>query len=328
MQTIRKIPIKQEKPDFSPYFHDIYENVEKLEFIGGFYPKKHVSILASKAGIGKTWYLVKLMTDLSNGGTIFLNQSYNEPPRKILYFCGETNIALIIDRFRLLVKTAKQENIKMVSYQELAKNRIFLDLDTKDGAYAVKTIIDQYKPDIAIFDSMMSFRRDDENTSQSTKDMMSRLIYLAEQTGTAILATHHLRKGTKKDFDNNDGMSQDEIIGSSALVRMAGTAFIMSKNYKAIKLQCVKSWWKEPPQLLYEMREINGGIDFNFSSEEDDMTEKRLRAERWIKNQRKNGGIFSADDLIKSAGISRPLATLILKDCEPLKMIDHIQYYK
>lgn len=297
--------------DWNSLYHRVDEDVPTTEFVGGFFARKHVTILASKAGIGKTWYLIKLLADLSVGGTIFLSQAYYQPPIKCLLFAGETNVPLIIERFKMLNSDVNFDNIVILSYLDAAKQGQFLDLDTREGAMLINQVVKDVNPDIVVFDTLMSFRRDDENSSQSTRDMMTRLQFIADNNNVAVIATHHLRKSDKR--ERNQSIDQDEIIGSSALVRLASSAFIMVKRYQANSLHCVKSWWKIPPTLIYKMKECDGKILFEPADESDDVTEKRLRAERYITEQFARNGQLTARMVSEHCAVSVPIALLALQ---------------
>jgi len=264
-------------------FHRIDEKNPPTEFIGGIFPRKHVSIIASKSGVGKTWYILKLITDLSNGGTIFITQSYYEEPAKSLLFCGETGIQLLTERQEMMHDKANPEKIAIVSKLEAARNGYFLNLNKKEGAETLSFLVKQFEPDLIILDTLMSFRDDNENEAKDTSMMIQRLQALAEKTNTAIIATHHLRKADGK--SGNQKFDQDEIIGSSALVRLVGTAFILSKtgltNYV---LKPVKTWWGNSEPIYYRMFEKNEEIFFEYG-DSNDMTQKRMDAEKFIFSQ-------------------------------------------
>ena len=302
--TIREVDVI----NWEQFYHKANEEIKPTEFIGGFYPRKHLSIIASKAGAGKTWYILKLISDLSRGGTIWLNQAFYEPKRKCVLFCGETNIELIKERFKAMYDRPDPENVIMLSYIEAAKHGIFFDLDTQEGVKNIMNACRDLNPDIVIFDTMMSFRRDDENSAQSTRDLMSRLHFLAESLNCAVIGTHHLRKkqGDKK---GDKSIDQDEIIGSSALVRMAGTAFILSRGFECSRLECVKSWWEEPKKLLYQMKNNCGLIQFEMADEYNDFTEKRLRTEQYVKKILESPGAqLTAEAVMTACKVSRPVA--------------------
>lgn len=325
--TEREIDISDFKP--SDFYHSVDEEVIASEFIGGLFPRRHLSIIASKSGVGKTWYLCKLIADLTRGGTIFIQQAFDEPPRKVLFFVGETNVNLINERFSLMADEVYSNNLKIISYLETAVRGQFLDLDTKLGATRISAVVKDFQPDLVIFDTMMSFRRDDENSAQSTRDLCARLQSLAENNNCAVIATHHLRKADKREKAMSE-LDQDEIIGSSALVRMAGTAFIMTKRYKAVKLTCVKSWWKVPPVFLYEMKEADGKMYFELAEISDDITEARLRAERWIVQQQDRGATFSTADVMRENKVGHSTASAAIKNkgCKISHKVNNVTYYR
>lgn len=279
-------PIEGIKSDWSQFYIRTDDALPETEFIGGLFPRELMTIVASRAGVGKTWYMLKLIADLTRGGDIFMTQKFNEPPRRVLYFCGETNAKLINERIRQMYDQPDHDRVRIVSYMDMATRRIFLDLDTKEGAEIVHGMIQGFAPDLVIFDTMMSFRRDDENSAQSTRDMCSRLQFLAGSCHCAVIAAHHLRK---KQQGHKDNIDQDEIIGSSALVRMAGVALILSKVNGIVRSDCVKSWWKEPPHFIYEMSDKSGKITFEIADPFNDETEKRLRVQKYIERMFEQG---------------------------------------
>ena len=265
--------------------HKLGEDFPTTEFVGGIFPRKHISIIAAKAGVGKTWYILKLITDLSKGGTIFNNQAYYEPKRNSLIFCGETGLALLNERQRMMHDKADYDKIHMVSKLEAARDKEFIDLDTKEGLSIIYKTIDTLIPDIPdiiVFDTLMSFRSIDESDQKSTTLLMSRLQALAERFNCAVILTHHLRKSSNG--DTNQRIDQDEIVGSSALVRQCGNAFILRNvGFEIKQLACVKAWWEIPKAITYRMYREAGEIYFEEALADDDMTERRLELQKFLK---------------------------------------------
>ncbi len=327
---LSNLPTKSEmmtKAEISAFFRPFNEKVLPTEFVGGLFPRRHVSIIASKAGAGKTWYLLKLFSDLSNGGTIVMQQAYYEPPRRCLLFCGETGIELISERVSQMHDKPCFENVSMVSALDVAKTGMRLFLDTLDGGNLISRLISEFKPDIVAFDTLMSFRGDDENTAQNTIDMMSRCKVIAEKHNCAIICTHHLRKSAgNKAYSQKADEEQDEIIGSSALVRNAATAFILSRNFSATKLKCVKSWWKMPEPFYFKIVESMGEIHFSIDDPYNDIAAARMRAQKYINEA--DHDTFTTEEIMRVCQVSRQTALDALKNtCDRTSEINRVVYY-
>lgn len=232
----------------------ISEETLPTQFVGGVFPRKHLSILSSAPGIGKTWFLLKLSLDLCNGGAIFTSLTDHEPQRKVLFMCGETGLEMLIERSKLLEAEINADNLSLYSMADFARHDIDITLDNPEGMKNFRNIVKGEKPDIVIIDTLISFRNDDENASKETSRLLRKLIGIATDFDCAILISHHVRK--QKQQEDNKARSQDDIIGSSAIIRLCGTAFIMERknNNTYIHLRCVKSWWEKPQDIFWRLR--------------------------------------------------------------------------
>lgn len=316
-----------DKTFYQKHFHKLNEEVAPTEFVGGFFPRKNVSIIASRAGVGKTWYLLKLFTDLSKGGTIFLQQEYNATPKRCLLFCGETGYELVVERINAMRDKPNYNNFQIISYMDVYRDGIALDLDSKTGAEAAQNYVLAYQADIVAFDTMMSFRSDDENNAKDTNGVLSKLKTIAENCNCAVIGTHHVRKKASGDTVNR--IDQDEIIGSSAMVRRAGTAFILDKNgdTSCVSLRCVKSWWRNPIDFFYRMRQTVDGIEFEIDDPYNNITEKRIRCEKYIKSMPKTT-LLAVSDVAKAMNVSESVAREALNNTAKKTIKDeHRQLY-
>ena len=295
--------------------HKPSENLPPTSFVGGVFPRKHISVIAAKSGVGKTWFVLKLLTDLSNGGSIFNGMGYYEPKRKCILFVGETGLELVNERQKQMYDKADDDYFGIVSRIEAGRNGFVIDLSNRDGIRPIFNICKDYQPDIIVFDTLMSFRSDDENAMQNTNTMLSNLQALAEQFNVAIVATHHVRKrqnGAKERID------QDELIGSSALVRQTAVAFILSKHGNNYALTPVKTWWKMDRPIEYRMIERMGQIVFDEAKFEDggNMTSRRLRAEEYLQHLEPDETV-TAKEISDKFGFNKDTSQkLILKYCE------------
>lgn len=302
---------------FAQLFHKPSEQLPATEFIGGFFPRKHVSVLAAKAGTGKTWFILKLLTDLSRGGTIFNGMSYYEPQRKCILFCGETGLELVSERQRSMKDKAVDTNFVVVSRTEAQRKGVVIDISTREGSLPIFEMSKDFQADVIVLDTLMSFRSDDENTMVNSNLMMMNLKSIAETLNCAVIVTHHVRKrqGDKQRID------QDEIVGSSAIVRQCGAAFILSRQGYNYALKPVKSWWELPNVYEYRMEKEFGLVTFTEPSwtEETNITERRLKVERFLKSLQDDETI-TVTELCEHFKVSKPTARYALdKFCTLVK---------
>ena len=284
VKTIRSI-------DVSDVIHNVDEEYDPSEFIAETFARKQVSVIASKAGVGKTWFLLALARDLSRGGTIMDGLSFLEPTRKTLYLIGDTGINIVLERFNNLYPRADKNNVCLVSGIETAKMGAIIDFDSKEGVAICDKLMEETRPDLLIVDTLMSFRYGDENSNKETALTIQRLKYIAEKHNCAVLVAHHLRKKSKseKAIEND----QDEIIGGSSLVRFSSAAFILEKHGSVHTLRCVKSWWDTRERFSYTMETTTDGITFKQCSNNESM--KRIDIMNYIV---KRGGVFSVNDIV------------------------------
>lgn len=296
---------------------DLRTKVEPVEFIGGLFPKKHVTIIAAKAGAGKTFFCAWLMSQLSVGGWMFFDREIQRIPKRCVYFAGEAGSELMISRLQA-IDDFNAVNIEVFSVIDILKAGGTVSLENEKTAKELMEIFYGFKPDCVIFDSLMSFRDKDESDQVTSSAMMTNVRRIAESTGAAVICTHHLRKkSTQATHQEGSQLDQDEIIGSSAIVRTASTAFILTgKNVKTLK--CVKTWWIEPEQLQYKMVvQPDNKISFVPATDTDNETTKRLKMYNIL--QRLKGTEFSVQEIATRYGVSRNTVYNALKMCKYLQ---------
>jgi putative DNA primase/helicase len=194
------------------------EAVEQVQFAAGLFPIGKLSIIASSTGIGKSWFIQRIATDLSNGGSVFDGLAYSEPMR-ILFFAGEGGRNQMIRRGRIAGWTPRQENFLIVDAISTNIQGVSLMLDDPQGKVNIYKLVEKISPDIVIFDSLLSFHAVDESDYKAMKPLIMWLLKLAEDKKIAIVAVHHQRK--PKRSEQKIPASQDDIIGTSVFARLA-----------------------------------------------------------------------------------------------------------
>lgn len=281
VQKIKTLYNAPEEIDTHKIIYNIDDNVEPTNFVGEIFPRKHFTILASRAGTGKTWAVLETISNLTNARHLKLFNGKNYQAYQTLYFAGEAGVQMVLERCNIMAQKPDKNRFKIVSNMDLMRKNNAPDFDTQEGTLVISKIIEAEKPDFVIFDTLMSFRSNDENSSKETKMALSRIQYLAEKFDCAILLTHHLRKRDKR--NEKQDIDQDEIIGTSALVRTAALCYILTNSAvpNIRKLTCVKTWWKCPDATFYKMVDTGEGtIDFAECDDCDSMTSQRQRVEK------------------------------------------------
>lgn len=245
--------------------HSLNEEIKDVFFVGGIYPLRHLSILASAPGVGKTWTIIKQICNLSRAGYVFGSDCSINNGCKSLLFCGETGIDIIHQRVYQMNEDYNDDLISIYTAGDMANAKIPYSLDTPEGRQTFDNIISGEKPGIVFIDTLISFRNGDENSAQETAQTLGALQGIAQRNNCAVVISHHLRKKKKGD---TTGVTMDDIIGSSALTRLCSMALIIThdeiNNENTTK--CVKSWWKKPNPYTWKIDYVDGHLDLVYTN--------------------------------------------------------------
>lgn len=240
--------------DFRKTF-DIVTQVEPTENVGDIFPRGFVTLIASEPGSGKTWIALKLACEASIGGSVFDSLEVLAPARRVIFFCGETGTELINERLRLLRAKFNPENVYLFTARDMAGEEFFLDSTV--GRHQIIDLVKRIKPELIIFDTLISFHRSDESSQKEMTSIYIFLQALAKGSRAAILCMHHLRKKNTNAPDKE--RTQDDIIGTSAGIRLAAKVFLLKSETQRfqdeerlyIELKNVKSWWRKDKTLTF-----------------------------------------------------------------------------
>ena len=240
------------------------DNVANIERIAGLYPRGYISIVASMAGTGKTWLMQYIACQLSTGGRI-LNGLTESGAMKCLIFSGETGAELLTLRQKKTCWKANPCNITVYSAIELATAGMSCWLNTPDGQDTIFQIVQATTPDIIWFDTLISFHTADESKQGEMTTIYVWLARLAKAFKCAVVCNHHTRK--RPASDSKRKFTQEDVIGSSAGVRLAASVYVISSKDKegggfVNTVDNVKAWDKKVPPFSYEFTTTSEGIDF------------------------------------------------------------------
>lgn len=234
---------------------DILTKVEPTEKIGDLFPRGFITLIASEPGSGKTWIALKLACEASIGGNIFEKLETFAPARRVIYFCGETGAELINERLKLLQANFEPENVFLFTASDMAEEDFYLD--SQVGRHQIRDLVTNIKPELIIFDTLISFHRSDESSQKDMTAIYAFLQTLAKKSRSAIVCMHHLRKRNNNNPERE--RTQDDLIGTSAGIRLASKVYLLKSEAQSfqdeerlyIELRNVKSWWKRDKPVLF-----------------------------------------------------------------------------
>lgn len=229
-------------------------DIAPRDVIGGLFPRGYFSLLASPPGTGKTWIMQYLSCRLSIGGNILGGLRTRQTPCKCLIFAGETGRDLLLRRLKLTVWDCNPDLLRVYDAIELQRNNVNIMLNEDAGRATFLAILAAECPDIVFIDTLISFHSADESKQAEMSAVYRFLLKAAHACDCAIVCNHHTRKRNNK--NPTAALGQDDVIGTSAGVRLAASVFIAEQEadtfgedeYPAVWVKNVKSWdAKLPP---------------------------------------------------------------------------------
>ena len=237
-------------------------SVKPTDFIGGLFPKRQLSIMASEPGCGKTWVMLKFCADISNEYMYskFFGLSFREPERKCLMLIGDTGREMIVDRINKLgiIRNVKSPNYIFYFVSDMIAEKYPFLLNTVEGRGSIQGLIHHEHPDIVFFDTLISFMTADENSAKEISELFIGLRSMAEEENCAIVLNHHFRK-TQGGHTSRKNVSINEVIGSSAMSRLASVMIALVRDRtnpqkNIVQVSSVKTWYKEMPSFRFEIK--------------------------------------------------------------------------
>lgn len=289
---------------------DRSNTVADVDRIAGLFPRGHLSIVASMAGTGKTWFTEYLACRLSMGGSILSGLVSKSKRMKTVIFAGETGTDLLDYRLSLTNWEYDAERVKAYNAVEMMMGNIPCMLNTPEGQETFASIFAIEKPDIVFVDTLISFHSMDESKQGEMTAIYTFLLRLAKAFDCAVVVNHHTRKRpanfTGKRF------TQEDIIGTSAGVRLCACAYIImaeedQSGGSTMTVINAKSWYKKVPEFTYKFVHDEAGlIDFEVSF---DINSKNLmwsirdRFASLLKSH-EEGSMLKVADVARELGLS------------------------
>lgn len=310
--------------------------VAPRDTIGGLFPRGYFSIVASPPGTGKTWLMQYLACRLSVGGNILGGLRTKQPPCKCLIFAGETGRDLLLRRLKLTVWDCNPDLLRVYDAIELQRNNINVMLNEEEGRANFLAILAAECPDIIWIDTLISFHSADESKQAEMSGLYRFLLKAAHACDCAIVCNHHTRKRNNKNPVATLG--QDDVIGTSAGVRLAANVFIAEQEsertnltddeYLAVWIRNVKSWDKKiPPFSLKFYRDtwsnkLDYAIDWGDTAVSEERS-ARARMRRLIADAAPNS-VLTVDAVASQLATSADNARKLLEHAESYHDVERI----
>ena len=282
-------------------------NIAEIEKIAGMFPRGHISIVASMAGTGKTWFTEYVACQLSIGGKVLGGLVPRSKKMKSVIMAGETGTELL--NYRLAQTPWQYDSTRIRAYNavEMVMNNVPCMINTPEGQRTITTIFAVEKPDIVFFDTLISFHSADESKQAEMTNIYMFLLKLASVFNCAVVVNHHTRKRPANFVGKR--YTQDDIIGSSVGARLCASAYIImaEENGDGTSKMTVynpKSWLKKTPEFEYKFVTTEEGLtDFTISFQ---ITNKNLL---WSIRERLANLIKSleAGAVLKTADVAKEL---------------------
>jgi hypothetical protein len=203
-------------------------------------------LLAGEPNVGKTWLAMDLALAVATGSN-YLDRPTEQAP--VLYIDEEGSEWGDQQRFMMMVNGRNLGSaIDLPLHLAIGKQ---FKLDTPRGLTAVRRMIERYRPQLIIIDSLVRVQTGDENSSRDMEKFFSIAKRIQGTTGAALLFIHHVRKSSKDD----DGTNLMQLIrGSSEIPAYFDTILIAKANEAGVEVHVNKQRWrKKATPALYKI---------------------------------------------------------------------------
>lgn len=250
------------------YRDDVTPDIER---IAGLFPRGYISVVASMAGAGKTWLMQYIACQLSIGGRILDGIVAKSPKYKTLILAGETGKKMLDKRLAQTNWGYEPKNIRVYEAIKWAKLGIPYMINTREGQETIAAVIEVERPTVLWLDTFISFHTADESKMADMTAVYQFMLRMANYYNMAVVLNHHTRKKPSTAKGDKPIYTQDDVIGSSAGIRLANSVYIISveqldagKSIQTVKN--VKAWDKKVPPFSYQFIENEEGYtDFKIS---------------------------------------------------------------
>lgn len=295
----------------------------------GLFPRGHVTIVAGEPGIGKTWFMLSIAKSVASGSQGMGDVVKPYPKGRSLIFAGETGVRLLANRVKLMGGITPLESCRVVSSHLCAKMNIDTMVNTAIGRKNIREAVMDFNPDITFFDTMISFMSDgkDESSQVDMTDAIRGLGAIAGETNTAMVLLHHFRKRSTTQSVQPTERTMDEVIGSSAFIRLASLVVGIERKRELRMVRCLKSWWEEFNPFAFMISKNKEGFiylkqDYNYDKEGGYSSSRATSRIATATLSKMHGQEFSTYDIVAEFDISTSTARDVINVLLARKLIE------
>jgi len=229
------------------------------KMIADVFPVGCLSVVSALQGTGKSLLMQKFCNDLSLGGNVLDGVFYSDRPQKSLYLVGELPRATVESRQFTAGWEHDPRFLSMYYRQDAIRADMPMSLDDAEGFKNIAALVDDEKPDLVIFDSLMSFNDwANESDQRSMQPMFQRLMTLAAEKNCAVVVVHHIRK--RKHIERMAGIHLDDIVGSGIITRCAAVVLgaetqSLSDGQEWVYVSNLKSWFAPLEAFAFKVKQ-------------------------------------------------------------------------
>ena len=195
-----------------------FEKRTKEWLVPGYIPKGCVTLLCSDGGIGKTSIWCDTLAAMTTGRTTLFDKAIEIPfqvgtIRDVMYFSKEDPTEEIL-KWKFEASEGDQSKVRCFGLDDPRINKIWY------GSLLLEKLIEKYKPDICVFDTLQAFLPDgvDMAKRKDMRDALNPLNQLGAQYGTSFLMIMHTNKSSNSGRQRMADSSDIWDLGRSALM--------------------------------------------------------------------------------------------------------------
>jgi len=213
-------------------------------------PEKGIVMICAPPKAMKSMVALHIAYDLCEGEPVF-GLFGVEKAHRVLYFDQEGGVYLVQERM-LAMETGRKGFMAGNNFATVPMD-LRMKLDTPAGLARIKAALDKHKPNVAIFDPLVYFHSQEENSNSEMHDkVVAPIAGLNRDYGMASVVIHHFNKSG----EFRSGYNPERIRGAGTLWADADTfigiqASEREGNIEKLQLHySLRSRKKPPPTVL------------------------------------------------------------------------------
>ena len=227
-----------------------------------------VGLITGYPGTGKTQFTLGMGAHMALGYDSFLKwHNVEGKRRKVLFMSLEMGKAPL-HHFVSQIAKGYDDSKTLNSNLKLAPLGVPLSIDRKEGVAYLSNLLETYKPDVVIFDSLQRMVSKELTDEVSVKTAFDTLALLRQRYGCAMVIVHHHRKKSN-DGQKKNGVELSDVFGSVYIT--ASVDFVLSlrktdESSDVLTVDTLKNRLSREPDPFDIARNENLGFSMDFET--------------------------------------------------------------